>query len=162
MPALVYERWRGSVCRLYDGSMKDRSSIKTATRSEPGRRRKETDFFQAAWLERGDALFQRRVRHEQALQATGAAFSVSMPKACIESGSGSGVPVTQAFQRTDHVFATGELARHRRRRGTRDSRENHMTIMLARMPSTSCAMIVVIMNAGPWPRSVLNTTRSTV
>ena len=34
-------------------------------------------------------------------------------------------------------------------------RENHMTIMLARMPSTSCATIEVMKNAGPCPRSVL-------
>ena len=46
-------------------------------------------------------------------------------------------------------------------RSARNSRcrENHITIMLARMPSTSCAMITVIMKAGPCPRSVLNTTR---
>ena len=37
-----------------------------------------------------------------------------------------------------------------------------MTIIVARKASTSSATIVVIQNAGPWPRSFLNTTLSTM
>jgi hypothetical protein len=40
-------------------------------------------------------------------------------------------------------------------------RENQKTMMLARTPMTSSAAIAVTQNAGPWPRSALNTTRST-
>jgi hypothetical protein len=84
-----------------------------------------------------------------------------MPKAAIWSGR-CGWPADNR-RRSSAAIMFWRPARLAPPASARNSRwrENHMTMMLARMPSTTWAKMEVIQNAGPWPRSVLNTTRST-
>tara|TARA_R110000782_G_scaffold189652_1_gene279528 strand:- start:311 stop:643 length:333 start_codon:yes stop_codon:yes gene_type:complete len=84
-----------------------------------------------------------------------------MAKALISSGMG-GVSwaACRAFNALIMLRRPASSAPPLSARNSRQ-RENHMTIIMAAMPNTNWAIIETIQNAGPWPRSTLNTRRST-
>ena len=72
-----------------------------------------------------------------------------MPNACIDSGKAEGSCARRSCSKALIIFSRpASLAPPLSARNSR-RRENHITIVLARMPNTICATILAMKNPGP-------------